>query len=51
MDEDHKGQDGNREGEKDWDDIDDREAKTISSQQASAGNSGQSSSVRILTGK
>jgi hypothetical protein len=51
MDKDHKGEDGDREGEEDWDNIVDGEAKTISSQQANVGNSGQSSLACILTGK
>jgi hypothetical protein len=51
MDEDHKGEDGDKEGEEDWNNIVDGEAKTISSQQANTGDSGQSSSAHILTGK
>jgi hypothetical protein len=51
MDKDHEGKDGDREGEEDWDDIVDGEAKTISSQQANVGNSSQSSLACILTGK
>jgi hypothetical protein len=51
MDKDHKGEDGDGEGEEDWDNIVDGEAKTISSQQANAGDSGRSSLARILTGK
>jgi hypothetical protein len=51
MDEDHENKDGDGEGEEDWGNIVDGEAKTISSQQANAGDSGQSSSARILTGK
>ncbi len=51
MDKDHEGEDGDGEGKEDWDDIVDGEAKTISSQQADAGNSGRSSLACILTGK